>query len=464
MKWSMAKIMPRSSAPFDAAVIGAGASGTLVAAQFKQIAPQGRLVIIGNAPRPARGVAYETSFDANLLNVPAGNMSAFPQDMEHFTRWLKHRLPKASDATFVKRKIYGDYLAEIFHQTISDLKNTEYIVGTAIALSRENDLWKIQLDNGDYVEAHRVVLAFGNLLAPNDPIDFRSVASIYWQNPWAQDAVQGLSSDASVLLIGTGLTMVDVALSLRETGYHGTIHAISRHGRLYQTHKPCQARPLLVQLPQEFETPSGALRWIREQVDAANETGSNWRAVIDSLRPHTAAIWQGWNQFQRESFLRHARNLWDIHRHRMAPEISDQLGVLVEDRVLIIHCGRLVSVIPDGHNATVTWRAAEDGKLHALQVARIINCSGPSRDYSRIQSPLIVGLQSAGLIVPDVLRLGFETDSQGRFIDQNGESVQGLFTIGPVRIPALWESIAIPEIRNQALALAKVLASHIALT
>ena len=106
MKWSMAKIMPRSSAPFDVAVIGAGASGTLVAAQFKRITPHGRLVIVGNASRPARGVAYETAFEANLLNVPAVNMSAFPQDKYHFTRWLKHRLPKANDATFLKRKIY----------------------------------------------------------------------------------------------------------------------------------------------------------------------------------------------------------------------------------------------------------------------------------------------------------------------------------------------------------------------
>ncbi len=95
-----------------------------------------------------------------------------------------------------------------------------------------------------------------------------------------------------------------------------------------------------------------------------------------------------------------------------------------------------------------------------LSVARIVNCTGPSRDYSKIQSPLIAELCAAGLLTPDTLRLGFETDSGGRFISSNGQSVKGLFTLGPVRIPALWESIAIPEIRNQALALAKVIVSE----
>jgi uncharacterized NAD(P)/FAD-binding protein YdhS len=448
-----------SKTPFHAAVIGAGASGTLVAAQFKRLAPQARLAIVGNAARPARGVAYETAYHANLLNVPAGNMSAFAQDTDHFVNWLKHRQPKANAATFIPRRIYGDYLSEIFYETISDLKNTEYIVGSAINLSRKNDLWTIYLDNGDSFEAYKVVLAFGNLLIPSDPIDFSAVPSNYRRNPWAQETVQGLEADAPVLLIGTGLTMIDVALSLREAGHRGPIHAISRHGRLYQSHKSYQARPL-TNLPADFESPLGALRWIRNQVQIAQQTGSDWRAVIDSLRPYTAVIWQSWDQPQKESFLRHARNLWDIHRHRMAPEISAQLGILVEDRVLVIHCGKLISAAPADQNTTVTWQDTDTGETHDLTVARVINCTGPSRDYSKIQSPLISALRAAGLLVPDALRLGFETDSDGRFVSENGESIQGLFTLGPVRIPALWESIAIPEIRNQALALAETLVAE----
>jgi len=445
----------QSETPFHVAVIGAGASGTLAAAQFKRLAPHGRLAIIGNSIRPARGVAYETRYHANLLNVPAGNMSAFPHDLSHFANWLKYRLPKANAATFATRSLYGDYLAEIFYETISDLKNTEYIVGTVISISHKNDLWTICLENGSSLEAHNVALAFGNLLIPGDPIDFSAVASNYWRNPWSHDVALRLDADAPVLLVGTGLTMADVALSLREVGHRGRIHAISRHGRLYQSHQPYQARPLS-SLPEDFKSPVGALRWIRREI----KSGSDWRAVVDSLRPFTADIWQSWNQKQRESFLRHARNLWDIHRHRMAPEVASQLSALIENKTLSIQRGKLVSAVPDGQQAAVTWTDTDTGERSTLKVARIVNCTGPSRDYSKIQSPLISKLRAAGLIVPDTLRLGFETDSDGRFIGADGQPVQGLFTLGPVRIPALWESIAIPEIRNQALALAELLVSE----
>lgn len=445
--------------PIHVAVVGAGASGTLVAAQFKRLAPHGRLTLIGNSPKPARGVAYDTRYHANLLNVPAGNMSAFPDDMDHFANWLKERMPASNVGTFAPRTIYGDYLADIFTETVTDSQNIKYVDDTVTSVTRENDLWKLELKNGTFILANAVVLAFGNLLAPNDPIDFSKVEALYWKNPWAEDVALGLEKDAPVLLVGTGLTMIDVALSLREVGHRGAIHTLSRNGRLYQVHKPYQARPL-PSLPEELTSLRSAIRWVREQVEAANSTGSDWRAVIDSLRPHTAAIWQTWTLAQRKSFLRHARNLWDINRHRMAPEIESQLNALIEERTLQIHRGKLVSAKRNNNLAQVAWKHADTGELNTLNVARVVNCTGPSRDYSNINSPLITQLREAGLIMPDELRLGFETDSDGRFVDKHGEPVQGLFTLGPVRIPALWESIAIPEIRNQALALAKALVSE----
>ena len=447
---------PRINTPFQVAVIGAGASGTLAAAQFMRLAPRGRLALIGNAPRPARGVAYETPYRANLLNVAAGNMSAFPDDGNHFVDWLKNHLTDSDAGTFARRTLYGDYLADILDETLSRTANIEYISGTAVGLSRQEDLWVVRLENGISLKACGVVLAFGNLLAPGDPIDFSAVASNYWRNPWAGAAVKGLASDAPVLLIGTGLTMVDVALSLREAGHHGPIHAISRHGRLYQSHKPYQALPLQ-ELPADFKSPVGALRWIRSRVEIAGQAGSDWRAVVDSLRPYTSRIWSTWSLKQRASFLRHARNVWDIHRHRMAPEISRQVEQLLVKKSLIIHRGKLVSAARNGRNAEVAWKETGSGKIQTLSVARIVNCTGPGRDYSNARSPLIDDLRNSGWIVPDALRLGFETDSDGRFIAANGRPVQGLFTLGPVRIPALWESIAIPEIRNQALALAELL-------
>jgi uncharacterized NAD(P)/FAD-binding protein YdhS len=451
---------PKPSNPFHVAVIGAGASGTLVAAQFKKLAPScGRLALIGNQARPARGVAYETPYNANLLNVAARNMSAFPDDMCHFVRWLERHLPGSSAATFAPRMLYGNYLTSIFDETINTSDQIDYFPATATGFTREEDSWAIHLDNGISIETRSVVLALGNLMLPNDPIDFCEVESNYYRNPWSPEIAKNLELDAPVLLIGTGLTMVDVALSLREAGHRGIIHAISRHGRLYQSHKPYQARPL-PELPEEFKSPVHVLRWIRQQAQLAEQTGSDWRAVIDSLRPHTGAIWRGWNQAERESFLRHARNLWDIHRHRMSPEVSDQLSILIEDRTLVIHRGRLVSAAPNGYNAIVAWEDTNTGELHTLNIARIINCAGPARDITRVQSSLVVDLLASGWIKPDPLQLGLETDPCGRLVGKNGNVAPGLYTLGPLRIASLWESIAIPEIRNQALDLTKLIVSE----
>jgi len=148
--------------------------------------------------------------------------------------------------------------------------------------------------------------------------------------------------------------------------------------------------------------------------------------------------------------MRHLRNFWDIHRHRMAHEIWEQLNGLLRNGILTIHRGRLTSVKPNGQEAIVGWSRTDSGEADILQVARSVNCTGPSRDYSRVQSPLISQLHTDGLIVPDRLQLGFETDADGRFIRTDGNSVQDLFTLGPTRIPALWESIATPGIRKQA--------------
>lgn len=443
-----------SDGPFHVAVIGAGASGALVAAQFQKLAPQGRLALVSDAPRPARGVAYETPYRAHVLNVPAGKMSAFPQEMDHFLSWLKQRLPDAHAGTFAPRRLYGEYLAGVLEEATSESPTIEPINDTAIGLTvSQNNTWRVHLKSGRSIESMCVVLAFGNLQAPGDPIDFDPVASRYWRNPWACDAVTGLDPDAPVLLIGTGLTMADVALSLREVGHRGPIHALSRHGRISNGHQPHQPWPLPV-LPLDFASPSRALRWIRNEIKAAEQGGSDWRGVIDSLRPRTQKIWQAWSTAQRKTFLRHARSLWDIHRHRLAPDVASRLASLLESGVLKVHRGRLTAARREGGEALVTWKNA-NGELSSLTVARIINCTGPSRDYSYSRSPLITQLRAAGLLVPDELRLGFETDPEGRFVDADGEPVQGLFTLGPIRMPALWESIAIPEIRDQALVLAK---------
>lgn len=439
--------------PFDAVIIGAGASGALVTAQFQRQARQSRVALVGVGPRPARGVAYETPYRTNLLNVPAWNMSGFPDDCDHFLRWLTAHLPETHAGTFAPRTVYGDYLADILDEALAS-PNVFHTPHQAVDLTHYGDVWTLHLDDGTTLDASQVVLALGNL-PPNDPLKLEAdTFPAYFRNPWAADVATGLPPNAPVFLIGMGLTMVDVALALRERGHRGPITAISRHGGLSQVHAPYTPRPL-VKLPNAFRTPYTALRWIRDEI----RTGGEWRAVIDSLRPFTADIWRGWSPAQRASFMRHARYLWDLHRHRMAPEIAAQLDELLQSGTLTLHHGRPLSLNASEKGLIVTWWSLEHGETRQTEVARLVNCTGPNRDFRHVASPFLANLRNHGWLTPDPLRLGWETDLDGRLIGHDGLPVPGLFTLGPLRIPALWESIAIPEIRVQAAKLVQTLLS-----
>lgn len=419
---------------YDVAIIGAGASGTLTAVHYARIG-SGDGALIEAGARAARGLAYGTPYGAHLLNVPAGRMSAFPEDPEHFLRWLRERLEGAHAGTFAPRALYGDYLASLLEEASPITR----VGGTAVGIIREDDRWVVSLHDDRTVAARNIVLALGNL-PPYDPVAMNGAAPPeYVRDPWARGAAVGLDPDAPVLLIGSSLTALDVAIALRHHGHRGTVYALSRHGRTPHRHAPFTGRPLAA-LPKDFDSPRGAMRWIRREI----ASGAEWRAVIDSLRPHVANIWRRWTLAQRGTFLRHARNLWDVHRHRVSPEVAADIQVMK---------GRVVDMRARDGAIEVTC-----SPQRTLRVARVFNCTGPACDYARIDLPLVVQMRRAGWLTPDPLRLGIETDDDGRLIDRHGAPVAGLFTLGPLRRPALWESTAIPEIRDQASMLARYLA------
>jgi uncharacterized NAD(P)/FAD-binding protein YdhS len=432
------------SEAFDVAIIGAGASGTLTAVQYARIAgSNARGALIDAGARAARGLAYGTPYGAHLLNVPAARMSAFPDDPEHFLRWLRGRDASAQPATFAPRALYGDYLASLLadHETYTRVTR---LGGTAIGLTRgaADTPWTVHLHDGRTITARAVVLALGNL-PPADPLHLDGEPPAeYVRDPWAPGAAIGLEHDAPVLLIGSGLTAIDVAVALRQEGHRGPITMLSRHARLPQPHAPVVTPRPLAELPPAFASPRGALRWVRARIAA----GEEWRAVVDSLRPHTVAIWRGWTLTQRATFLRHLKNLWDVHRHRAAPEVLAHIeaGLLR---------GRVLAMREAGDRIVV-----ETSEPRTLAVARVINCTGPACDYARLDLPLVVQMRRAGWLVADPLRLGIETAGNGRLIGADGHPVEGLYTLGPLRRPALWESTAIPEIRQQAAELAGLLA------
>jgi uncharacterized NAD(P)/FAD-binding protein YdhS len=249
---------------------------------------------------------------------------------------------------------------------------------------------------------------------------------------------------------------VDVAIALRARGFRGTIHLLSRRGLLPQNHK---ATAIWTPFWDENSprTVRGLLRLIRAHVEVAENSGSGWRAVIDSLRPFTQAIWRALPGAERRRFLRHVRPYWEVHRHRVAPEIGVPLATQIQNGQVETHAGRITAYSEDVDGVGVTYCDRSTGEIKSLRVARVINCTGPEADCRRIENPLLTNLLRQKAVRPDPLFLGLDTAEDGALIDGRGEPSDFLYSLGPSRKGGLWESTAVPEIRVQAAHLATLL-------
>ena len=440
------------------AIIGSGFSGTLTAVQILRSAAQPLRVILYDPKGDfGPGLAYGTASDEHLLNVPAGGMSALDDEPGHFLNWLKARGSSADAGSFVQRKVYGEYVKQLLDDTC---RSAAPDVRMDFSLSEVVDLrvhasGKAELisRDGSSEFADNVVLATGNSLPSDPPIRNSKFYSDphYLRNPWAPKQLDVIAPDDDVLLIGTGLTTIDVILELTKRGHRGKLHAVSRRGLLPRAHIP-SAPPA----PQELvaglancSTTRAMLRELQRAIAAAAAKGIDWRSVIAALRPMTSRLWQQLSHRERTRFMRLLRPYWEVHRHRLPPEAAAKLQVIMEQGRLQIHRARIVDVhSTSGHVEAIIQppRAAET----ALAVKWVINCTGPTSDVRKSNSPLLKRLLELGLIVPDGLALGVLTDDHGAALDSNGQASNWLFTLGPLRRPSLWESTAVPELRRQA--------------
>lgn len=444
---------------WDVLVVGGGASGTLLAAQLLRQAPSPlRVALLERSERVGPGLAYSTPSESHLLNVPAGRMSAFPDDPEHFLRWLRRVEPDTQPGDFVQRRRYGQYLETVLREARAAAAPgvvLEVIPGEAVSLSREGEGARVVLADGSALEARTVVLAVGNALPADLAVEDGGLYASphYIRSPWTEGALGRVQPHHPVLLIGTGLTMVDTVLSLAERHHEGRIHALSRHGLLPHVHRPGGGAgpPVSLAEPQRVRS---ILKALRHEARSARE-GSDWRGVMDAVRPQTVSLWRGLPLSERRRFLRHLRAFWDVHRHRMAPAVHDILQRLQGVGVLRVHAARVRGFrVTDEGWVMGRVRPRGTSREATFRVKHVINCTGPDASIGR-GHPLLRGLLESGLVQPDALALGLATDAEGALLDAEGRASTVLFTLGPLRRGELWESTAIPEIRGQALALSR---------
>ena len=414
------------------AIIGGGAAGALQALHLAK-AGIGPVTLIERAREPGRGVAYSTRRPEHLLNVPARRMSAFALDPEHFTRWFAGRTGGTAE-DYAPRMLYGDYLTELLGAA-----GVRIVKGEAVDIVGD----KVRLAKGSTIDADIVILAPGNFKPATPPgVDPAALGSLWVEDPWAEGIADGLGRDETVLLIGTGLTAIDTALTLEATGFAGRIVALSRRGLVPRAHGPREP----IAAPSE-NLPPNCIKMLRRVRGRSAAIG--WRGAVYELRSVTQALWRRANQEERRRFLRHLRPWWDVHRHKLAPAVGATIDAMRAAGRLSIAAGRLVSAEPDGDRAWVRYRARGKEKVEALRVARIVNCTGPEADIARAGEPLLAALIAAGRIGADALKLGIHVDKDCRTIDAHGCASDSLYAIGPATKGAFWESVAVPDIRTQ---------------
>lgn len=435
-------------------IVGGGFSGTLLAINLLRHAGPRAVLIERRSDQLGRGVAYGAANEEHLLNVRAANMSALPDEPDHFVRWLEaHGL--GTRTTFVPRRVYGAYLRDMLKEAQRDHGDRLTIVeGEAVATQGSGGGHMVSLSDGRQVAAGTIVLALGNLPPHTPPgIDPEGLpAGCYAGDPWAADIVEGLTSNDTVVLVGSGLTAIDAALLLDAAGFTGQVLAISRRGLVPRPHV---SMPPVAGLRERPGTRLSCLvRTVRARAD---EIG--WRAAVDELRPVTQMLWGATSDAERLRFLRHLRPFWDVHRHRLAPNVAERIDALCASGRLRFAAGKVVSASAEADAVALRWRPRGGDAIVHTHARRIVNCTGPQGDLLRSPEPLIRHLLAEGAIRPDPLRIGLEVDAQSRVIGADGAASDQLYCIGPMTRGGLWEVVAVPDIRQQNWTLARRLAN-----
>jgi uncharacterized NAD(P)/FAD-binding protein YdhS len=445
-----------------AIIIGGGASGVLLAYQLLQHPDADfRVTLIEKRSEVGRGLAYHTGNSEHLLNVRAANMSALPDDPDHFWRWLSARRdqhPLCPDPyCFVPRRLYGNYIASLIEPfVVSDDdgagRRLSIVHGECVAVSEGWSDVTVSLADGSRLVGDIAVLATGH--------DAATARSAWHADPWISPSVPGFGKDAAVLILGTGLTMADYVLSLLREGHRGPIVAMSRRGLMAKGHR--RTAPLAFA---EDDVPFGAgavalLRWLRRRIEAHAADGGDWRSVLDAIRPFSQRLWRELPPASQRSFLEHARAWWDVHRHRMAPEVEARIDQATTNGQLTVMGAKMTGTEGGAHGARVRFRRRGRAEIESLDVGAIIDCTGIVRDPRATTNPAVRSLFDQGLARPDRLRIGIEISPDCAVVRADGVPSQRLFAIGPLTRAAFWEIIAIPDIRNQCAALATQLAQR----
>lgn len=416
-------------------IVGGGFSGSMLAAR---LAERGQAsVVIDRTGDFGLGVAYSTPFEGHLLNVRSSRMSALEARPDDFVDWLKaHRPELAEPEDFAPRQVYGQYVRDrLAGVQAAHPGRIDTCVGEVAFIETDG----VVLSDGMRIRGRAVVLATGN---PAPAATANEPGGRLIPDPWAPGALDRIEAEDTVLIVGTGLTMVDMIQLLVARGWRGRAVALSRRGLMPRAHGE---RPdARASLP--AEALEGA---VSTRLAAARRlAGSgNWREIMEAYRPITAELWGRAAPVERARLVRHLRPWWDVHRHRIAARIGRALEALKTADRLTVVAGRLGAIAQTADGVIAHWSPRGGGSAEPLRAQWLIDCTGPA--HSAATDPLTAPLIAIGRARMDALRLGLDLDPDGHVLHTDGSPDPTLFVLGPPARAAFWETIAVPDIRKR---------------
>ena len=443
------------------AIIGGGFCGTFTLIQlFRQASNSVRIILINKNYPISKGIAYGTEDDCHLLNVAVGKMSPFPDEPDHFVRWVKSQKSLKQYVTdelslaYLPRAVYGNYLKHIFDE---EIKKKPSFVECTILQDEVKDVvplfrqYNIVLRANAAVTADKIILATGNFPPAKIPIKDAGFYSStnYFGNPWIPKSTAGIKRDETVFIIGTGLTMMDTALSIQSKGFNGKMIALSRSGLLPLFH---QKRKPYLQLLDDVKPPYRLTKLYEayfKHILLAKKEGNPTEALMDAIRPKIQEIWMGLSLPEKIQFMEHVKHYWNVTRHRASREVHEAITGLIERNSLEVFAGRLISISETGTGIEIIFRCKKTLKNRIIKAHRVINCTGPETDITKVNDRLINNLLKRGYITPDELNLGMNALPDGTIIQKDNSLSPFLFTLGSSLKGILWESTAVPELRSQ---------------
>ena len=436
--------------------VGGGASGILLAAHLLRRADERlQVTIIEKRGQLGRGIAYAADRRDYILNVAANNMSAYADEPEHFRDWLRRVHPEQPDDPFLfaPRHLYGAYLGDVLRGSAADADTARLTIveGECIGVREIGRGVEVSLADGTTRFADVGVLAVGHEEQPSRGMGIAVRAD--------SDADTPLPPDAPVLILGSGLSMVDAWLSLTARQHRGPVLIVSRHGLLPLPHNP--APPLRIDAA---DIPFGTnlayfMRWFRELVAVNAAEGGDWRSVVDGLRPYNQRIWQNWTRETKRQFLEHVRPFWNVHRHRLPPHLHALMQAAIESGQLTLVAGKLIELARTETGVRATYRRRRATVPETIDIARVHDCGGVTLDVEQSSNVAIVSLLRQHAARADEQRIGLDVTADLNVVDGSGKPSPRLFAVGPLTRGKFFEIEAIPDIRRQCADLAERLLS-----